>query len=674
MSDLATKPKASKSAATGTLTKVLMQLSPWQTRAGLLSVAAVLTATLVAAFPKALTAVEEQLGSLGWLWSPATQPEERINIIAIDEKSLEEVGSWPWPRSTMAQLSSRLADAGVQLQLYDIHFPEAKDGDEFFVGALQNSRAVIAQVPDLLNPDQLSQTGQLTHPLVAVGAGVSCKNAANTNNFVANAAAFSAIPKGHITALVDSDGAVRKVPAYICVQDQAYPALAISALLTTAGRADWKASVSQGQGWLAPAQALSFESYPGLSIPLDKAANLRVSFKNAPEVYRAFSASDILNGRIDSAMLENTWALVGFTAAGLNDVVSTPYQGATHGVELQARILGSVLDGSVPYTPRSSAWLLVLLSAVFAAVLCGLVQAREKFASYGLASAALLLPLAALMLHVQLLSSANLWLGWLSPALFSFFAASFFLMHEYARVRAERTRVFSNLSSYLPTDVAEEIAYSLPNSSIVAQRKDATLLSADLRNFSAYGESRPPEESAAILHFFFTKSTEIVEQFHGRVHEFKGDSLLAVWDGSDTAAATAAMQAAIALQKAMNEALPQQPPAGLEPLALGIGIEQGPVLIGSIGAAHRRSHTLLGETVTITLRIQEMTAELAHPVLVGECAARQLAEHGLISQGSYLLAGLRNPHILYALPYGALALVTTRTDIPTLKVLRGGRS
>ena len=58
----------------------------------------------------------------------------------------------------------------------------------------------------------------------------------------------------------------------------------------------------------------------------------------------------------------------------------------------------------------------------------------------------------------------------------------------------ERGRVLSNLSSYLPTDIAQEIAYTLPNSSIDARRQNATLLSADLRNFSPYGEARPPDQ------------------------------------------------------------------------------------------------------------------------------------------------------------------------------------
>jgi len=70
--------------------------------------------------------------------------------------------------------------------------------------------------------------------------------------------------------------------------------------------------------------------------------------------------------------------------------------------------------------------------------------------------------------------------------------------------------------------------------------------------------------------------------------------------------------------------------------------------VGSIGPAHRRAHTLCGETVAVTLRIQEMTAELAAPILIGEVAARHLRDFELQSMGSYLLPGLTTQHILFS--------------------------
>jgi class 3 adenylate cyclase len=335
-------------------------------------------------------------------------------------------------------------------------------------------------------------------------------------------------------------------------------------------------------------------------------------------------------------------------------------------------LLASLLDTEMPYTPRAAELLLIMLSLVFAGVLMLLAGARERMAAYGLPIAAIVLPLLALSLHWQLLGSQEIWLGWVMPAVYSVFAASLLLLLEQSRVRAERTRIFGNLSSYLPSDVAREIAYSLPSSSINARRCDVTLLCADLRNFSAFGEARPPEESAALLHFFFVKAAEIVESFGGRIQEFKGDSLLAVWDGHGEKSARQALSAAQSMESAIQRDMPQNPPAGLEPIALGIGIEQGPALVGSIGPSHRRTHTLLGDTVTITLRIQEMTAELAQPILLGETVARQLSDLRPESQGSYLLNGLRIPRTLFA-PAQTESASRIRAEQLNLKILSGGK-
>jgi len=645
-------------------------LQPMVVRALLLVLAAGCTLALTFMFRDDFHTFEEQLGALGWRLDPQTHTEERISIVAIDEASIEQLGPWPWPRATLAQLSQALTAAGVQLQLYDIVFPEANTGDAELVAALEAGNAVLAQVPVMQSTQEI-RTGVLTHPL----GGIQCTATGNTaQSYVGNAAGFAGIAKGHITPLVAADGAVRSVPAFICVDGQAYPGLALSALLTASNAQSWTASVAPGSTQLGPAQVLQLSAYPGFELPLDAKGNLRVSFRNAPDAYRAFSAVDVINGNIGRDLLEDTWVLVGYTAFGLVDIVPTPFSGAAPGVELQARILGSLLDNQVPYTPRSASLLQLLLSLVFAGILLGCASVPQRLAVYGLVISGLLLPLLALLLHAHLLSGTDIWLGWLAPALYSLCASSLLILHGYTRVHLERSRLLNNFRSYLPADLALEIAYSLPNSSIHARRQNVTLLSADLRNFSAYGEARPPEESAALLHFFFVRTTAIIEKHHGKVHEFKGDSLLALWNGSDTTAATHALQAAQEMLHAIQDVLPQHPPAGLEPLALGIGIEQGPVLIGSIGPAHRRSHALLGETVTIALRIQEMTAELASPILVGECAARQLSDFQLESQGSFLLNGLRIPHTLFAPPLQHLPATSTRNDQPLLKVLTGGRA
>jgi adenylate cyclase len=436
-----------------------LRLVPGLGRLLMLGIAAMLSVLILTLFNSALETLEERLGAQAWLMSSESVPEERLIIVAIDERSLAEVGPWPWSRETMAALSQQLTAAGVQLQLHDVVYPEARQGDDVFLQALQSAPgAVLAQVPVLSNQNEL-RTGMMSHPV----SGVSCQpGMPATNSFVGSDSVFGSIPKGHITPLVAGDGSVRKVPALICVDGAAYPALAISALLQAVRAENWQVSVQPGQGWLAPEQEMRLSAYPGLSIPLDDEGNLRISYRDLPENFLTVSAVDVLNRTLPAGMLANTWVLIGATAFGMGDIVPTPHSGSTPGVELQARLITSLLDTSMPYTPRVADSLLLAIAVMFAALLYLMAGMREKMAAYGLPAAAMLLPLMALGTHWYLLAALDIWLGWVLPAVFGLLSASLLLLLEQSRIRAERTRVYGNLSSYLPSDVAHEIAYACP--------------------------------------------------------------------------------------------------------------------------------------------------------------------------------------------------------------------
>lgn len=632
-------------------------------------IAGLFTLLFCIAFSDFKYVVEEKFGALSWVYSPSEELEERITIVAIDERSLEQVGPWPWSRGTLAQLSQKLKGAGADLHLYDMVFPEEREGDDKLVDALQNSPSVLAQIPVLGAGDSLS-VGKLSGAI----ASMRCHSALPaTNNYLANNANYASIPQGHITPIVDSDGMIRKQPPLICVQDHVLPSLALQALLQgmrlSAG--DNQLKITEGDGLFAPAFTIKPSDYPGIKVPIDEQGNLRVPYYQSARVFQVVSAVDVLRDNVDPNVLEGKWALVGATAFGLGDVVPTPHSGAAPGVEVQARILSGLLDDKIPYQPANARLIWNIECLLFILILLVVSRRNTRFSSIGLPLSAIVLPVIALGIHAQLLSS-NIWLGWFAPALFGFLSASLLALLEHGCVRVERKRVFNNLSSYIPSGVASEIAFNLPSGAIEAQRKELILLCADLRNFSAYEESRPPEEAAALLHCFFVHTCEIVESFGGQIEELKGDSVLASWSVDEKGNATSkALSASHKLQEMIDTVIPSRPPAGLEPIALGISIERGPALVGSIGPAHCRTHTLLGDTVTITLRIQEMTQELAQPILIGECAARDLAGDMLESQGSYLLDGLQTPHILFAPAYQEPSQNTEQGS--HLRIISGGK-
>ena len=304
-----------------------------------LALAAALTGALLLTLKTNLGVFEERIGGMTWRMFPDNRLEERITLVSIDEKSLSEVGPWPWPRSVMAELVSEIDSTGAQLQIHDIVYPAGERPDEeLFERALAiSNRSVLAQLPVIQSGDSL-RSGTLTHSLTGISCGDQTQNGyfPVAESFIGTNSSLVNIPKGHITPIIDSDGAIRKIPAVVCVDNEPYPALSIAPFFHVINTQRWEASISERGGLLGPYRTLQLDAYPGLNIPLDDSGNLRISFRGSPSAFRSISAVDVLNGNYDTALFDNVWVLVGATAFGLDDIVPTPYSGATPGVELQA--------------------------------------------------------------------------------------------------------------------------------------------------------------------------------------------------------------------------------------------------------------------------------------------------------------------------------------------------
>ena len=547
----------------------------------LLFFAAVITTSLFSIFKDGLVSIEERAGYLPWTLFMDATPEERVTIVAIDEKSINEIGPWPWPRRVMADLVDSINAAGAQLQIHDVLYPigDLQDNDQFADALLKDEKSIIAQLPVLQLQEPPLKSGSLTHAVTGIGCNIGADSGPalpEAGQFIGASDALVGVPKGHIAPIIETDGTVRKVPAFICSDQVAYPALAITPFFQLTSYEGWSATISEGAGIFEPKRNLKLNAYAGMEIPLDPNGGLRISFKKSPSSFASISAVDVLEGNFDPSLLDNILVLVGATAFGLDDIVPTPYSGSSPGVELQARVLTSILDGEVPFTPQGVSILNGLISTIIGGLLLFIALQRGRLALIGLPFVAFSSSFLALMIHGFLLTSYDLWIGWLYSGFFGFLGGSLLLISEHARVRFERGLVMQNLISYLPSETARKVAYQLPTSTIQAERSEVTLMTADLRNFSALGELRPPEESTSVLHYFFTKVSDIVETNGGRVHEYTGDSVLAVWDGGGCESAAKSLAAALDIEKQLNEnLLTEVSVAGLEPLAVGIGIEQG---------------------------------------------------------------------------------------------------
>ena len=674
-----------------------MQL--WRKHPGLLRAAALLLSAAAALLPaqwapESFSGLEEMAGDAVWRLGASSRAERRVVLVDIDEKSLQAVGTWPWPRSTLAELSTRLAGAGVQLQAYDISFSDPRAGDDALVAAWGRSPTVVAQLFSL-DGTVTPGTGTLAGALAAPG----CPPFAPPSfGFYGTASGLlQAGPAvGHITPRVGADGVVRHVPALVCHDGRAYASLALTTLWLAAqpagalpveslpagplppARPDWQwhqagslsslRSSSPFQPGLAPAAWLTTPSLPGVVVPLDAQGNMRVPYGIQRQAFAAVSAADVLQGRADPALLRGAIVLVGATAFGMGDTIATPHGAVASGLEVHAQSLAGLLDNHLPYTPAR--WPLAQGASMAAVALALLAVATRQrgVPAKRLPLVGLVLVCAVLLGFGLGLLHWGLWLPWLSLALFTMSASLSLATVEHAFARAQRERLSAHLGAYLPAPVAARLMATEPSGSLQLEPRQVSVLVADIRNFTALATHGRPEEVAALLHAYCCQAVDVVERFGGVVENVVGDAILAVWretPGADSAHPQQALAAAQELVRTTRQLFASNAPVAehslVQPLALGIGLESGVAIVGSFGPARRRAHAALGEPVSVANRIQQMTADLSMPILVGPQLAALLAPEGVEPLGDYLLEGLGKHYQLFA-PVGWADLVSVDSN------------
>ncbi len=590
-----------------------------------------------------ISSIESAVGDRLWqLLSAPVNRERRVVVINIDDASIARYGAWPWPRERTAALFKSLAEQGVVQRIVDIAFPDSKSGDDRLAMELLAIPTVLAQVL-AIDADESVNIGQLQG---AISDGICPGQFPEANGAIGNAPGLKAASAGHITPRISPDGAIRYLPAIICYQSNAYPTLALAAIAEGSGVAPEFTVVSEA-GWLRPIATIRHPSLPGFSVPINERGDILLPWWVSRKDIISISAKDVMEGNVPAGYLKGAWALLGATAFGIGDTVPTPQAAAVSGVEVHAQLLTALLDERIPYQPRGAITLQIGWMLISALLLLGVRFQGGVLRVYGPALTGLLLIGATLGLHATLLWAASLWLPWALSAFFILALVALTTTQGYLSSRAEGALLYRNLSSYLPSHVAKQIAQQEPGSTINAHHEQVIVLYADLRNFSAWCDQLPAEEAGALLHSFYTFADKIIHQHGGVVEEYVGDAVMGVWRNNQgdlrplNAAKSMVMTAEhlFGAETGINT---------LPPLAIGIGIERGAVLVGSFGPARRRAHALLGRTVTTAIHLQSMTGELSQPIVCGENVVKAWKEAAsMVSLGNFLLKDRQQPTELF---------------------------
>jgi len=599
----------------------------------------------------------------------ATMPrtlDDRIVIVDIDEKSLAEVGRWPWGRNKLSALTDELFDRQkVALLGFDVVFAEADessglkrlnelaqkefrdevkfvdklkqwqvslDYDAMFAKSLEGRPVVLGYY---LTSDRDGRTsGALPVPVMGKEALQGRPITFTTwNGYGSNIAQLAAAAPvaGHFNPIAEGDGVVRALPLIAEYNGQYYESLSLAMFRLFAG------SPAVFPGF--PKDRSLSRSYQGLdsillqlgnktlAIPVDERVSSLVPFRGlgGPKggSYRYVSAADLLAKKIPAGDLRGKIILVGTTAPGLQDLRVTPVAEIYPGVEAHANVISGLLDGKVLVKPDYAVGYEVLVL-----LLAGLVMAF----ALPLISATKAVILSVIV--IAGLGALNLWLyvdhGLVLPlaGALSMAVTAFALNMSYGYfVESRSKRELANLfGTYVPPELVDEMVKDPDRYSMQATNRLMTVMFCDMRGFTKMSEQMEPIQLQSLLNGVFTHLTELIRANRGTIDKYMGDCVMAFWGApvETPEHAQLAVKCAMEMAHAVREINDGHRAKGIPEIGLGIGINAGNMCVGDMGSSIRRSYTVIGDAVNLGSRLEGLSKVYGVDVVVSE-SARELA-------------------------------------------------
>ncbi len=183
------------------------------------------------------------------------------------------------------------------------------------------------------------------------------------------------------------------------------------------------------------------------------------------------------------------------------------------------------------------------------------------------------------------------------------------VVERTAQLQQKNELIRKIFGRYLSDEIVTNLLESETGLSLGGERREITLLTSDLRGFTAQSERFAPEEVIKIINLYLATMAEVITQYQGTIDEFMGDGILVLFGAptvreDDTERAIAC---AIAMQLAMETVNAQVTAWGFSPLEMGIGINTGEVVVGNIGSEKRTKYGVIGKEVNLTYRIESYT-------------------------------------------------------------------
>jgi adenylate cyclase len=608
-------------------------------------------------------------------WFPKPVPEETpVVIVDIDDASLAEIGQWPWPRTVFVDLIDRLREQGAAAVVFDVLFAEADrlsppllapliertspraaavlrtlpSNEQAFAEALQRLPAVLGEAGTITAHGRLQ--GGVTPPAKVAWLGGDTRPLLPTYPHGISALpmlAAAAAGLGVVSITPEVDGVVRRAPTLATIGGRTMPSLAFETVRLAAGA---ETVVVHGDEYGIVAVQVG-----ALRVPTDRDGRVWLHFTpRRSELYLSFQ--EVLTGSAPPDRLAGQIVLVGSSAVSLGDIRVTPVAGNTPGVEVQAQLVESFLDGTLLQRPAA------LVNAEQLTVLVG----GLLLAWFGMRLPAAVFPglvaiVLALAAAITLLGLVRLRL--LIDAVYPAFAFGLLLfwlaMAKYIREESRRRSLRDAFGHYLAPVMVDRLVGNPSALTLSGERKVLTVLFSDIRGFTGLTEryAADPEGMTALLNRYFTAMTEEILEHEGTIDKYIGDAIMAFWNAplDDPDHPRHACAAALAMMRRLDElnaALATEFTARGEtfvPLRIGIGLEMGASFVGNLGSAQRFNYSVIGDSVNVAARLESSSKVYGFPIIVGEGVRSACADWAFLRLDTVQLRGRQQATGVFAL-------------------------
>jgi adenylate cyclase len=605
---------------------------------------------------------------------PRVKKARPVTIVDIDEKSLAKFGQWPWPRTRIADMVANLTRLGAAAIAFDIMFAEpdrlnpdvAADtfrnldeairdklralpsNDQVLADAMRHSLVVLGEtgLPEVLT--------ELDKELPVTGLAMLGEDPQQFMyqfpGLLRNTPVLEKAAAGHgmLTINPERDGIVRRVPMIMQAQDTTMPSLSFEMLRVVTGTDTIFIKTD-----VAGIKSLGVK---GFQIPTDLNGQLWIHFaRRDPSLL--VSAADVLEGKVAPEKIKGKLVLVGTSAAGLNDLKTTPVDPAMPGVEIHAQVLESALTRAVLAQPYYGPALEFLAALILGLLVIAFAPA---FGPVTLVVVGALFATLLIGASWYFYTQHRLLIDFTYPLLSTTAIYLTLIFASFVREQAQRRQIRSAFSQYLSPALVEQLAQSPEKLVLGGEERELTVMFSDVRGFTTISESykHDPQGLTALMNRFLTPLTNAILARKGYIDKYMGDAIMAFWNAplDDREHQVNACNAALDMLERIDVLNQQREVEAKEgghafiPINVGVGLNTGACTVGNMGSDVKFNYSVLGDSVNLASRLEGQSKEYGFPIIVGSRTALAVKDKFAILELDFIMVkGKKEPEVIYAI-------------------------